>query len=575
MKRVLSRVVRWLFVFVVVSSSWGVSASAQDADCSTPRRAVVTWLGNLQSDNDRPAVAVQCFDWDGASVRSRHQRETLARQLKAVLDQRGHYIDVDALADTEEVDDEALQDGKVILAERLPSVYLEQVDSDWLLSAETVRVIADLHRETFAVDVESFVEDLPAWMRIEVIPSLEVWQLVGILAAIFLGLLVRLVLSRLLQAWARRVLSMRGQSADADVLRRTVNPIGTLALTGVVWWFLPLLRMNVRANQIGNVALRVMAATATMLLLYRLVDLGADVFARRAAKTETKFDDQIVPLVRKTLKVFVVVVGVIFVLQNLDVDVASLLAGVSLGGLAFTLAAKDTVANLFGSVSIFADQPFQIGDWVVIDGHEGVVEEVGMRSTRVRTFYGSVISIPNSIVANAAIDNYGMRRYRRCMVTLGLTYDTSPDQIQAFVEGIRAILQANPSVRQDAYEVSFRNFGDSALEILLYFFFQVPTWSEELAQRQNVFLEIMRLAKTLNVDFAFPTQTLHVETMATAKAIDARESPARAKLTSMIESFAAGGSASTPESALLTEGYFPVPQKAGSDDEVDFDAGEG
>lgn len=576
MMRVCSRAVRSLLLLVFLSSILTPTlAEAQDADCTTPRRAVVSWLANLQSDNDRPRAASRCFDWEGANVGARRQQETLARQLKAVLDQRGHSIDVDGLPDVTDVEEDDLEEGKAILTDRLPSVYVVRVDDEWLISAETIGTIPELHRETFTVDVESVVEDLPAWMRIEVIPSLEVWQLLGIFAAIFLGMLVRLIVGRVLAVWARRLLRLRGQSADKDVLRRTVNPLGTLALTAVVWWMLPLLRMNVRANQIGTIALRVMAATATMLLLYRLVDLGADVFARRAAKTDTKFDDQIVPLVRKTLKVFVVVVGVIFVLQNLDVDVASLLAGVSLGGLAFTLAAKDTVANLFGSVSIFADQPFQIGDWVVIDGHEGVVEEVGMRSTRVRTFYGSVISIPNSIVANAAIDNYGMRRYRRCMVTLGVTYDTSPEQMQAFVEGIRAILRANPSVRQDAYEVAFRNFGDSALEILLYFFFQVPTWTEELLQRQNVFLEVMRLAKSLNVDFAFPTQTLHVESVATAKDMPPRESPSRSALTKTVESFGPKGSASMPESPLLSDGYFPVPQEKGSDEEVDFDAGEG
>lgn len=574
--RVCSRAVRFVLALVVVTPLLTTSlVRAQEPDCTTPRRAVVSWLANLQSDQDRPRAASRCFDWEGANVGSRRQQETLARQLKAVLDQRGLYIDVDALPDVADVDEEDLQDGRAVLTERLPIVYVEQVDEQWLLSSETIGAIAGLHHETFTVDVESIVEDLPAWMRVEVIPSLEVWQLLGIFAAIFLGMLVRLVVGRVLATWARRVLRLRGQSADADVLRRTVNPLGTLALTAVVWWMLPLLRMNVRANQIGTIALRVMAATATMLLLYRLVDLGADVFARRAAKTDTKFDDQVVPLVRKTLKVFVVVVGVIFVLQNLDVDVASLLAGVSLGGLAFTLAAKDTVANLFGSVSIFADQPFQIGDWVVIDGHEGVVEEVGMRSTRVRTFYGSVISIPNSIVANAAIDNYGMRRYRRCMVTLGVTYDTSPDQMQAFVEGIRAILRANPAVRQDAYEVAFRNFGDSALEILLYFFFQVPTWTEELLQRQNVFLEVMRLAKSLDVDFAFPTQTLHLESVATPKDVAPRESPPRAELSKTVESFGPEGSASLPESPLLSDGYFPVAQEKGSDDEVDVDAGEG
>jgi MscS family membrane protein len=250
-------------------------------------------------------------------------------------------------------------------------------------------------------------------------------------------------------------------------------------------------------------------------------------------------------------------VGVIFVLQNMDVDVGSLLAGASLGGLAFTLAARDTVANLFGSISIFADRPFQVGDWVIIEGHEGVVEEVGMRSTRIRTFYSSLVSIPNSVVANAAVDNYGMRQFRRCMVTLGVTYGTTPAQMRAFVEGIRAILQANERVRKDAYEVSFRNFGASGLEVLLYFFFSTDTWSDELAQRENIFLEVLRLAEQLDVHFAFPTQTLHIESQAPREARAPKTQLDEAALANIVRSFGPGGAASRPTPQHLTQGYLP------------------
>ncbi|MEM6959665.1 MAG: mechanosensitive ion channel domain-containing protein, partial [Myxococcota bacterium] len=218
------------------------------------------------------------------------------------------------------------------------------------------------------------------------------------------------------------------------------------------------------------------------------------------------------------------------------------------------LAAKDTVANLFGSLSIFADQPFQVGDWVVIEGKEGTVEEVGMRSTRIRTFKESVVSIPNAVVANAAVDNFGQRRYRRCSLKLGLTYASSTDQLQAFVEGIRAILRANAHVRQDAYEVHFRDFGDSALEVVAYFFFTVNTWTEELRERQNVLLEIMRLSEALKVEFAFPTQTLHVLRDGEGKSA----APAAEKLAAIAESFGPGGDRSNADSGSLTSGFWPV-----------------
>jgi len=570
------RLLRSLSLAAVVAASAMLAApgSAQPpvVDCSTPRKAALTFLGNLQDDNEHPDDAIRCFDWEGGGIDRRRARIEAARHLKAVLDQRGLYIDVEAIPDTPEVDDEALQDGKIPLARRLPEIHLVKEDDQWVLSAQSVRAIAGLYEETFTFDVQGFVDQLPDWAKMEPLPGLALWQLLGLFLAFLGGMLVRFLVARVLFSWVRRLLKKRDMKFDFDVLMSAANPIGTIAMTAFLWWSIPLLRFSVRVNQVTTIALRVMAAVAAVLLVYRLVDFGADIFARRAEKTETKLDDQIVPLIRKSLKVFVVAVGFIFVLQNLDVDVGSLLAGVSLGGLAFTLAARDTVANLFGSISIFADQPFQVGDWVLIDGHEGVVTEVGMRSTRIRTFYDSVIAIPNSVVANAAVDNYGQRRYRRCLVTLGLTYDTHPEQMQAFVEGVRAILKANPKVRQDSYEVHFNNFGNSALEVLLYFFFKVDSYSEEMKQRMNVFLEVMRLADAIGVSFAFPTQTLHLETVATETEIPGQPNPSKDELTQLAAAFGPGGERSRPDSTPLTNGFLPGTATAkGSDAE----AGEG
>ena len=560
-------------VLLAVPSAASAQLMAGESDCSTPRRALATFIDNLQDDSRFPEHATRCFDWPGDLPES--ERVSLAEKLLRTLDQRGHFIDYDAIPDTPEVAEEALRDGRLVPVPRFVDLQLAPGPGGWMVSMDTVRRIEPLYRETFTVDVESFIESLPSWARARVAGRVELWQLIGLLLALLVGWFVRGIVSRVVSTYGVRLLKAQGESAHPELVRGAARPIGTLALTAVVWGIFPLLRFAVRVNQIGHTALRVVAASAGVLLVYRLVDLAADVFARKAEDTDTKLDDQLVPLVRKSTKVLVAVLGIIFVLQNLDIDVASLLTGVSLGGLAFTLAAKDTVANLFGSISIFADQPFQVGDWVVINGHEGIVEEVGMRSTRIRTFYNSVISVPNSIVANAAVDNYGMRKYRRCVTTLGVTYDSSPDQIQAFVEGIRAILKNNELVRQDAYEVHFRDFGASALEIMLYFFFEVSSWTDELRGRQQVFLEIMRLAKRLNVDFAFPTQTLHVETRAKETEIPVRTSAPREELASIVEGFARGGEFANPKSPELTGGYWPTAVTARSEDSVDEDAGGG
>ena len=168
------------------------------------------------------------------------------------------------------------------------------------------------------------------------------------------------------------------------------------------------------------------------------------------------------------------------------------------------------MANLFGSVSIFIDRPFQIGDWVEIDGSEGEVEEVGTRSTRIRTFDDTLVSMPNASVASAAINNYGARRYRRGKYTLGLTYDTPTDRIHAFVQGVRGILAANPDVQDGTYSVVFSGFSDSSLDVLMTFFVQAPSWAKEIEMRHHILLEVVRFAEAVNVEFAFPTRTLHV-----------------------------------------------------------------
>ncbi len=533
------------------------------ADCSTPRKAAITFLVALPEGGIvDEASAVACFDWAGAGVPEARRLE-LSRQLKSILDIGGYFIDVDAIPDTPEVADVL----SVPLIGRLPAVNLVATERGWVFSHDTIRAIPDLYASVVHVDVQEFVDGLPPWMQVNIaLADVAVWQLVGLLLALLLGLLVRALVAGLVASQGRRILDHWGLVTDADIMSKAAHPVGTLLMVVALWSLLPLLRFGVRFNQAGMLLLRMVAALAAVMLLYRLVDLGSDIFARRAEKTETKLDDQLVPLVRKTLKVFVTAVGIIFVLQNMDVDVSSLLAGASLGGLAFTLAARDTVANLFGSISIFADNPFQIGDWVVINGSEGVVTEVGMRSTRIRTFYNSIITIPNSVVANAVVDNYSQRDYRRCMVNLELTYDSSPEQVNAFVEGIRAILSNNPRVRKDAYEVHFRNFGESGLEILLYFFFKTDTWTDELVQRQNVFLEIMRLAEELGVSFAFPTRTLHIESSATPRSVSPHQAPADGALKDAVEGFAPGGGLGRPLGPELTHGFFPTTMRGSEAD---------
>ena len=199
-------------------------------------------------------------------------------------------------------------------------------------------------------------------------------------------------------------------------------------------------------------------------------------------------DEQLVPIMTRTLQAVIIVIAMLSALQLLDVNVTALIAGISIGGLAIALAAQDTVKNLFGSFTIFLDKPFQIGDWVNFNGVDGTVEEVGFRSTRVRTFANSLVSVPNGKLADMIINNYGLRVYRRYSTTITITYGTKPELIEQFVEGLRQIVALHPDTRKDAFYVHLNGMSSSSLDILFYIFFDVPDWNAELKAKEEILL---------------------------------------------------------------------------------------
>ena len=245
--------------------------------------------------------------------------------------------------------------------------------------------------------------------------------------------------------------------------------------------------------------------------LWRLLDGLAAYFTARAAQTESSLDDQLVPFVTKTIKIFIVITGVLVVAQNMGYSISGLIASLGIGGIAVAMAAKDTIANVFGSIMILVDRPFAVGDWVKTGAFEGIVEEVGFRSTRIRTFGKTLVNVPNSTMANMVIDNIDARPKRRVKMRIGLTYDSSPEQIQAAIDGIEGLLADHIGVDQDFHLVKFDAFEDSSLSIFLYYFTRTTHWEEYLQVRQEVNMQIMKLLESLKLEFAFPTRTVHLE----------------------------------------------------------------
>ncbi|WP_018294333.1 mechanosensitive ion channel family protein [Mariprofundus ferrooxydans] len=261
------------------------------------------------------------------------------------------------------------------------------------------------------------------------------------------------------------------------------------------------------ADQAG----RIIAIFIGIWFLWRLISGLSAYFTARARETDSSLDDQLVPFVAKTLRIFLVMTAVLVVAQNMGYSISGLLASLGIGGIAIAMAAKDTIANVFGSIMILVDRPFTVGDWVKTSEFEGVVEEIGFRSTRIRTFERTLVNVPNSSLANMVIDNIDARSQRRIKMRIGLTYDTTAAQMAEAIAGIEEILTKHPGVDQGYKLVKFDEFEDSSLSIFLYYFSSNKVWAEYLQVRQEINMQIMELLESMNLNFAFPTRTLHIE----------------------------------------------------------------
>ena len=357
---------------------------------------------------------------------------------------------------------------------------------------------------------EWFESKLPAHLVENTFLTVKYWAWIAIFGVIVAGLIADLLARLAIRFVSRRTARAVGRDESPEELRRTLRPIGLTA--AAIVWRLPIGILDLEPTVevvLGGALNLFLVATAT-LSAWRIIDLLAAVLLSKAEATSTRVDDILVPLVSRAAKLFVLTMGLVYGADALKLPIAPLLASLTVAGVGFSFAAKDTVENFFGSVAVVLDRPFDIGDWVVIDETEGIVEAVGFRSTRIRTFYNSQITVPNSNLVRATVDNYGRRQYRRWKTTLGLQYDTPPDRLLAFVEGVRELIRTHPYTRKDYYQVWCNEFGASTLDVMLYMFFEVPDWNTELRERERLFVDILRLAEALGVSFAFPTQTVHV-----------------------------------------------------------------
>lgn len=248
-------------------------------------------------------------------------------------------------------------------------------------------------------------------------------------------------------------------------------------------------------------------------VLYRIINLfqSSDELMEKRIKSDNGIT--LAKLLLTILKAIVLIIAGMNILSAWGINVTGFIASLGLVGMAFALAAKDTASNFFGSMVIFTDQPFKIGDWIKTPEVEGTIEHIGIRSTKVRTFAQALVSVPNGNIANTAILNWSEMHKRRIKMTLGLTYSTTSVQMRQILEEIRELLHHDDDIHQQTIYVHFTEFQDSALGIFCYFFTTTTQWGEYMQVRERINLELMEIVEKNGASFAFPSQSLYVESM--------------------------------------------------------------
>ncbi len=345
--------------------------------------------------------------------------------------------------------------------------------------------------------------------------NIEVWVYLTAFGAIFAGFLGKKLVALLFGHFIK--LSQKTKFALDDILLTALaKPAEWLVMVGglqVALLMLPFPDSPVDVRKFIHSLINGTIVAMVIWFAIRLIDGLAELWTDKAKHTESKLDDQLIPIVRRSSKVFFFIIGVVLVLQNMGYSVGSLIAGLGIGGVAIAMASKDTVANLFGSLVIFLDKPFHIGDWIEMGAVEGTVEEVGLRTTRIRTFANSLITMPNSLFTTSAINNWSRMKKRRIKMTVGVTYATSPEKLEELVVAVREIIKADDAIRNDFYLVNFDNFGPSSLDLFIYCFTVTTNWAEFLEIKQVFMLKIMKTVRSMGLSFAFPTQSIHIESV--------------------------------------------------------------
>lgn len=472
------------------------SAKEPQVTLDTPRATFQSFLGSFHKEKFDHAAA--CLDFSKMKpAPSQEKRHEIARQLK-------HGLDVTARVNYADIPEKVEGDKYTWSPDGKDKTFVlnRGEDGNWRFSPELVEKIPALYESWKGKAVAL------AWYQ-RVYFGTELWKF----GSLFFSILLAWIVGR----FAKTMLTRSGESlekrnrqytgATLKALSRSVVP---LALVFGLSIGLEFLRLHDTVREICDTVVAVLYAIAVAYVLYCLVDVIAAWLQNLSEKTESKLDDMLAPMVTTTARGTIIVLALVQIATILsDKPMTSVIAGLGVGGLAIGLAAQDMIKNFFGSLMIFSDQPFELGDRVVISGTDGIVETVGFRSTRIRTLDGHLVTMPNGDVANNSIRNVSARPNIKRSFSVTVTYDTPPDKVQRAIDILNEILHEHEGMDPETpARVFFNDMTDIALSIQVIYWYHPPEYWDYCAFSQWVNFEILHRFNAEGIEFAFPTQTL-------------------------------------------------------------------
>jgi MscS family membrane protein len=338
--------------------------------------------------------------------------------------------------------------------------------------------------------------------------GIALWQYIASFLFIFFAFYVSKLLDLFTRVWLKRVTQRTPSRTDDLLLQLTNGPVKIIAFVLLLHVGLSVFDWPPLISRWLSNILKVIVAVSVTYALLKIIDIAIETWRQRhAAVTDSTFDKQLTPIIRKSLQALIVAVAALVTLDNIGVNITTLVASLSIGGLALGLAAQDTIANLFGAVAILIDKPFKVGDRIQLDTVDGTVEAIGLRSTRIRNLDGFLVTVPNKTMGNATVTNVSARPNIRTLMNLGVTYNTPPDQIKRATEILGEVLRGHPGTK-DAW-IGFNRYESFSLNLFVVHWWNSTDFKAYLAGMQEMNLEIKRRFDAEGISFAFPTQTVY------------------------------------------------------------------